>query len=139
MLAVAVSQLELALRESQGPLQHLTDAIVRINQAARAAGTPQLGGELAVCLEQLQFYDRMTQHLSHLRDFMSSMTVAIESGTRDGHSEADWERMRNRFRERLISDAQRGLLDLIAPAAGAGAPSREPQLQHAEPGSIELF
>jgi len=139
VLAVAVSQLELALRESQGPLQRLTDSIVRIDQIARDAGTPQLGRELAVCLEQLQFYDRMTQHLSHLRDFMSNMTVAIESGTRDGHSEADWERMRNRFRERLISDAQRGLLDLIAPAADARAPGCAPQPRHAEPGSIELF
>jgi len=140
-LAAAVSQLELALRESRGPVLVLGDALGRLGDGLSShASAAELQREVSNCLEALQFYDRMTQHLSHVRDFISSMTSLMDQALSGAEDEAVWDALRERLRERLISDAQRELLDLLAPPATGPivAPGALPP-PHADPGSIELF
>lgn len=152
-LAAAVAQLDLALRESETPareagesLTRLSAGIERIRTAAATDGPmdsllddcrlAQL--DLGACLENLQFYDRMNQHLSHVRDFMSGMTVAM-AGMGDHENLEAWERLRVKLRQRLISQAQRDLLDLILRPAETEFTPRAQRQKHADPGSVELF
>ena len=86
-LAAAVAQLELALRESQEPAHALGDSLTRLGQyfshfrtgveadapaAVLLESCGQAQQELESCMVSLQFYDRMNQHLSHLRDGMAA-------------------------------------------------------------------
>jgi len=141
LLAAAVSQLELALRESQGPADQLGAAIASISAGVDANMSKlELKREVSQCIEALQFYDRMTQHLSHIQNFISGMTAAIDSAMRGEEDQMAWDQLRVRLRQRLISDPQRELLDLlVAPTQGHPAASRAAQERHADPGSIELF
>lgn len=120
-------------------MQQLGEAIARISAGLVAeVDAPQLRREVSHCLQALQFYDRMTQHLSHLVDFLSGMTATMDSALRGEEDGEAWGELRARLRRRLISDQQRELLDLLLPPAAGVAPhlSQDP---HAEPGSIELF
>ena len=153
-LAAAVAQLELALRESQEPAHALGASLTRMGEyfnhfrTGVEADAPaallldscrQAQRELESCLVSLQFYDRMNQHLSHLRDFMSSLTVVMAEGATGSGADEAWEQLRSKLRLRLISQAQRDLLDLILrPARGEFVP-RAARAQHADPGSVELF
>jgi len=153
-LAAAVAQLELALRESAGPAHATGEALVRLGAGvgrirAAAAGTGGVGGllddcrqlqlDVDACIEHLQFYDRMSQHLSHVRDFMSGATVALAGHGGPAQSVEAWELLRVKLRQRLISQPQRDLLDMMLRPVGGTAAPREPRPQHAEPGSVELF
>jgi hypothetical protein len=140
-LAAVVSQLDLALRESQVPVAELGEAIARISAglAARQEDGP-LRNEVARCLEALQFYDRLTQHVSHLLDFVSGMTATMDAAMRGTEDEAAWGELRARLRSRLISDQQRELLDLLLPPdPGQQQSRRQAGEAHAVQGSIELF
>lgn len=153
-LAAAVAQLELALRESQEPAHALGASLTRMGEyfnhfrTGVEADAPaallldscrQAQRELEGCMVSLQFYDRMNQHLSHLRDFMSGLTVVMAESVIGGDAGESWEHLRSKLRTRLISQAQRDLLDLILrPAQGQFVP-RAARPQHAEPGSVELF
>ncbi len=141
LFAAAVAQLELALRESQGPVQTLGEAIVSLGTGLAAdADRADLQREVSKCLEALQFYDRMTQHLSHIRDFVSGMTASMDAALSGEENEDVWDELRARFRRRLISDPQREMLDILAPAVGASVRSaRASREHHADQGSIELF
>ena len=156
-LTAVAAQLELALRESVGPVDELGRALgrmsdelahIRIAVAATAeeklhANCREVIRELSTCMESLQFYDRMVQHLSHLRDYLAGLSANPAGQAAAGGEPADWERLREALRRRLISEAQRELLDLILPPPHAPHASRaEPRSAHAlhvGEGSIELF
>lgn len=91
-------------------------------------------------IQQLQFYDRLVQHLSHLQDYLIS--VANELGPlRTPDAPADvWDELHAKLRRRLISDEQRGLLDLfLSPQTATRAPPRSERSDYSDPGSMELF
>jgi hypothetical protein len=139
-LAAVVSQLDLALRESRAPVQELGEAIARLSAGLEAPqDRMQLRREISQCLESLQFYDRLTQHVSHLLDFISDMTAMMDSATRGEESAMSWTELRARLRRRLISDQQRDLLDLLLPPPNQSPLPRPEPESHADPGSIELF
>jgi hypothetical protein len=143
-MSTAAAQLELAMRESQAPVGELAASLERMGDALahlRAGlGTTaddhlksscrDLQHELFGCMQSLQFYDRMVQHLAHLRDSMAAGPHGAG---------ADW---REKLRARLLSDAQREAFDLLLPqpaAAGAAvARGQEPHKAGRE-GSVELF
>lgn len=91
-------------------------------------------------IQQLQFYDRLVQHLSHLQDYLIS--VANELGplrTPDASIDV-WDELHAKLRRRLISDEQRGLLDLfLSPQTATRVPARSERSDYSDPGSMELF
>lgn len=159
-LAAATMQIDLALREAEGPVEELGETIRRLAMFLRdlrlaedtpGAGKPdprleQLRIELNAGIEKLQFYDRMVQHLSHVRDYLSGIANRLAEGSattggRDPVFDHEaWESLRDKLRTRLISEAQRQLLDLMLPP-----PDSKPETQAAKTderpahGSIELF
>ncbi len=88
-LAAAVSQLELALRESAAPVNELGAALERaclglerVRAGAESDTTAEplrtecrrVLREMSTCIESLQFYDRMVQHLALVQQFIAAAT-----------------------------------------------------------------
>ena len=166
-IAAAVAQIELAVREVQSPVAQLSQMIDQMSTGLgglrsdrRRVADPdivavfpdafdravdKLQKHVSVSITHLQFYDRLVQHLQHVQDFLSG--TAAELANRSGShpqkadEEADiWNGLRERFRTRLISNAQRQLLDaMLPPPEGADITSQQARNELAAQGGVELF
>lgn len=137
-LNAAAEQIGLALRESQPQVEHLGDSLHQLAAAlAHSAGTvDSKAAELAALMRRavmrLQFYDRMTQHLSHVQDYLSRS--AHQMGRPE--PEAGWTGVHRQLSDRLLSDTQRFHLDKNFRDGLRGAESRSGS---SKPGDIDLF
>jgi hypothetical protein len=179
-LFVAVAQIALVMRESQGPVAELGSLFARLADTlvvARAAapqiprqqpsGTQQqdepaqpaaasvgpalpedasqiliqqLQLDVFKGIQQMQFYDRLVQHLTHVQDYLIAVANELDSFKTKPQSQQFWDAVHARLRTRLISDEQRALLDLflmpdeaIRVSAQIGYPEYSPA------GSCEMF
>jgi hypothetical protein len=147
----AAALIELALHESNGPVEDLSRALGRLAQTVQAAAsgttnglTPseheRLAHEVAICIESLQFHDRLTQQLTQIRNLLATLAftnVPMDMAGRPLDSDPrNWEVLLENLRGRFTSDSHRILFNLLLP--GAGGRSNVPSL-HANEGSIELF
>lgn len=156
----ATAQIGLALRESQDPVAELGSLLANLAEslsalrsvpfgsthddavsAAAARGLlEQLQSDVYKGIQQLQFYDRMVQHLSHLQQYL--ICVANELGALNNSQKgpAVWDEIHARLRQRLISDPQRGLLDLfLAPDTPTRVSAQALPPDYSAAGSSELF
>jgi hypothetical protein len=159
-IAAAVAQIELAVREVQPAVEHLGALIdhmagglgelrtTRPRDADPEAisvfpdefdrAVTNLQKHVHGSITQLQFYDRLVQHLTHVQDFLAGVAGELVSAA-DGADDA-WGVLRDKLRVRLISEAQRELLDaVLPPPGGAQSNSRQAREEHAAQGTIELF
>jgi len=162
-IAAAVAQIELAVREVQSPVAELSQLIDQMSTGLgglrsdrRRVANPdvvavfpdafdravdKLQKQINGSITHLQFYDRLVQHLQHIQDFLSG--TAAELATRsdsDPQAAEFWNGLRDRFRTRLISNAQRQLLDaMLPPPQGADITSEQARNELAAQGSVELF
>ena len=157
----ATVQIELALNDSRAPVEFLGEAIRRMASAlqvieSKLSKPPTAGSlelphaelkalrrDLYASIEKLQFHDRLVQHLSHVRDHLAAIANQIAaSGSFDGagNAAADaWDDLNARLRQRLISDAQRELFDLVLSSEHAPERSDAKRNDYAAQGSIDLF
>jgi hypothetical protein len=158
----AAALIELALHESHGPVDDLSGALTRMAQlvqspapansvpaSAAPAGTAnglsspereQLARDVAICIESLQFHDRLTQQLTQVRNLLATLAfsdvptdIAGRPLSGDPHN---WQVLLENLRARFTSDSHRILFNLLLP--GEGSRSSVPSL-HANEGSVELF
>jgi hypothetical protein len=147
-VTVAAAQISLVLQEAQPSVEQLGASVSRmiVTLGSRGHGPGALAGLSATAIAELQrdaaratvtlqFYDRMTQNLSHLQDYLASVAtlLAKSSAARDGaagepcrHS-PEWLALREGLLRRLVPDAQQ------PPAHGI---ERAPQSCM---GAVELF
>lgn len=147
----AAALIELALHESNRPVEDLSRALGRLAQAVQGDAGPgspsslaprereQLAQEVAVCVESLQFHDRLTQQLTQVRNLLATLVfVSVPTDMAGRPLDGDphnWEMLLENLRARFTSDSHRILFDLLLPGQdGASVPSL-----HANEGSIELF
>jgi hypothetical protein len=129
-------------------MEDLSGALARMAQLAQTqpsgADTPldraQLARDVAVCVESLQFHDRLTQQLTQVRNLLATLAfsdvptdVAGRPVEGDPHN---WLVLLENLRARFTSDSHRILFNLLLP--GSGGRSSVPSL-HANEGSVELF
>lgn len=148
----AAALIELCLHESNGPVEDLSSALGRMAQLVHGepdgsgadadlkAHRAKLAQEVAVCIESLQFHDRLTQQLTQVRNLLATLTfssVPTDSAGRplegDPHN---WLVLLENLRARFTSDSHRILFNLLLP--GTGGRTSVPAL-HANEGSVELF
>jgi hypothetical protein len=132
--ATAAALIELALSESQRPVAQLGEALSRVTAAA-SAGNPPAAGDLVVCVECLQFHDRMVQQLSQVRDLLAAVAAAGSADAAPGDRQS-WPVLMENLRARFTSESHRILFNLLMPDAEGR--SHAPSL-HASEGSVELF
>jgi hypothetical protein len=148
-LAAAVTQIEVALREARTPveqlgllIEHMANTLASLRASSPGEDRPieQLQTDLYDSIQQLQFYDRMAQHLSHVQDYLSAVADQLANVATSDDDPHAWDGLRTRLRTRLISDAQRQLLDLVLPPPSGPDCRREEALaERANQGSTELF
>ena len=80
----AAALIELCLHESNGPVEELSGALARMAQLVQGrpgdddiqAHRAQLAREVAVCIENLQFHDRLTQQLTQVRNLLATLAFS---------------------------------------------------------------
>ncbi|HVS77763.1 MAG TPA: hypothetical protein VHE11_12580 [Steroidobacteraceae bacterium] len=132
--ATAAALIELALSESQRPVAELGEALSRVSAAASAGASPA-ARDLEVCVECLQFHDRMAQQLSQVRDLLAAVAAAGSADKAPGGRQS-WPVLMENLRARFTSESHRILFNLLMPDAEGH--SHAPSL-HASEGSVELF
>jgi hypothetical protein len=141
-LAAAGEQIQLALKESQPQVEALGEALHQLAVALTRkdelteAEMVALNAAMMQAVNRLQFYDRMTQHLTHVQDYLSRSARQIGGPEPDG----GWTGVHKQLSERLLTDTQRfhlgkNLREGLLAAAGAG---RDPQ-RKSPGGDIDLF
>ena len=135
----AAALIELALQESNGPVEDLGGALTRLAllSAPRPGDSPsadaklreQVAREVAICIESLQFHDRLTQQLTQVRNLLATLVLKG-----DQHN---WLLLLENLRARFTSDSHRVLFNLLLPGGPAGRNSVS--ALHANEGSVELF
>lgn len=154
-IAAATAQIELAMREAEFPIEQLGHSIRRLAMLVGNISVPpelkedgnanddlaRVQADMSKAIEHLQFYDRLVQHLSHVRDYLSAISRKMAETSDQPLDDEAWVSLRAQLRKRLISDAQRDLLDLILPVHGKKSddPNSENREHSAAQGSIELF
>ena len=146
----AAALIELALHESNGPVEDLSGALTRLallvqprpgdGAGGAAALREQVAHDVAVCIESLQFHDRLTQQLTQVRNLLATLAssdvptdIAGRPLEDDPHN---WLVLLENLRARFTSDSHRTLFNLLLP--GTGGRTSVPAL-HANEGSVELF
>jgi hypothetical protein len=159
-IAAAVAQIELAVREVQPAVEelgtlidHMAGGVSELRTARPRDADPEaisvfpdefdravsgLQQHVHGSITQLQFYDRLVQHLTHVQDFLAGVAGQLANAT-EGEGDV-WGALRDKLRVRLISQAQRELLDaVLPPPEGAQFNSRQAREEHAAQGTVELF
>lgn len=167
-IAAATAQIDLALREAHDPVESLGQTLERIashmaelrekflthtDKCGDAQGmlemdlaVEKLAGEMAVAITNMQFFDRMFQHLTHVHDYLTggannlARLAAPPDASEIEEIAQKWETLRERLFSRLLSDAQRQVLDIVLPPQyWQNGRINGARGQHAGPGDIELF
>ncbi len=147
MLLAASEQIGLALRDSQPSIDAIGLSLAKLatllsgstQEAALQQELSSLRAELARAVTSLQFHDRMTQHLSHVREYLANSAAHI--GTEPGIPGEPWASLHQQLANRLLSDTHRMYLGKNFPEdflANRGNLSREDR-GAASPGDIDLF
>ena len=127
-LDAACDQIELALQESQPSVDALGEALRRLaamlatpDNADREDALTAMRGEMMRAITCLQYHDRMTQHLTHVRDYLAES--AGQLAAQETGSDTHW----TGLHRRLVSEA------------GRMYPARSTAPGHAASGEIDLF
>jgi hypothetical protein len=147
VLLAASEQIALALKDAKPSIDSLGGSLARLAALLAADAdqppTPQqlaaLRGEMARAVTGLQFHDRMSQHLTHVRDYLASSAGQI--GAEMGIPAEPWASVHQKLASDLLSDTHRMYLGRNFPAnflANRGNLSREDR-GAASPGDIDLF
>jgi cysteinyl-tRNA synthetase len=146
-LSAASEQIGLALQDSQPQVDTLGQSLARVaellssdlSDPAAVAELKALRREMARAVTGLQFYDRMAQHLTHVRDYLAASSEQL--GSAGGAPPASWDGLNRRLADKLLSDTHRMYLgknfsaEFLAGRANASRAERGA----ASPGDIDLF
>lgn len=143
VLDAASEQIGLALLDSHSAVERLGDSLERLAallakdlagpDAAREIA--ELRAEMARAVTGLQFYDRMTQHLSHVREYLAGTVDQLSSAA------GTFEDVNKRLADRLLSDTHRIHLgrNLAVDFINSRRPSGGGGERAAAQGDIDLF
>ena len=103
VMRAAAEQIVLALDESNPAVRQLGDALQLLSAglarlqggAGDPAGIEAIRAELARAITGLQFHDRMTQHLSHVSDYLAGSADQISGQQLPG--DPRWEALHRRL------------------------------------------
>jgi hypothetical protein len=145
VLLAASEQIELALQQSQPSVEALGEALRNLarmlanaQSGARVDVLAAMRAEMLLAITCLQYHDRMTQHLSHVRDYLAGSAEQMASLDDRGDS---WNGLHRRLRDRLLSETQRMHLGKIFPNGiiADDQPQARDSRTASKPGDIDLF
>ena len=135
-MEAAAVLLSLAMHDTESPVSDLCGALRRIAHSAPLTNGTSVEQDVAVCIQSLQFHDRLIQQLAAVRGLLASV-VSERPMDLTGFGAHRWEEMLRMLRERLSEDSQHHLFNLLL-RTGVVDVAGQRNLQ-AEEGSVELF
>lgn len=138
VLRAASEQIGLALLDSHSAVENLGSSLERLSELlSRDLTTPaaaqeiaELRAEMARAVTGLQFYDRMAQHLLHVREYLGGTVGQLQ------HADGSFETLNRKLADRLLSDTHRIHLGKNLATEFL---SRPPPADRSQPGDIDLF
>ena len=106
LLGLAASQIEVALREAEAPVAELAGVVAGL-------GATRTGSLAATAL---QFHDRLSQRLTHVRDTLASLAKFLGERAHHGPG-SNWERLRADIRGQYSMEQERVMFDLLVGGA----------------------
>jgi hypothetical protein len=149
-MEAAAVLLSLAMHDTETPVADLGGALARMNgslnewrrQAATGgavddATRARLESDLAVCIEGLQFHDRLIQQLAAVRKLLVRVVHQEDTLNMAGFGARRWEDLLTMLRERLSVDSRHQLFDLLM---RTGVVENDGRYQgETKEGTVELF
>jgi hypothetical protein len=137
-IEAAAALIALAMHESLTPVGDLSSSLARmagiLGKSSSELDRATLTRELSICVESLQFHDRLTQQLTQVRNLLAS--IAADTLPIAAVDPESWLVLVENLRARFTSDSHRILFNLLLPVSGGHMTA--PSL-HANEGSVELF
>jgi hypothetical protein len=84
---LAVELLGTAMRNSEAPVMEIAGALVRITHALGPSESEAVKRDIAICIQGLQFHDRLIQQLTAVRRLMAAEPIAGNLASSFMHSE----------------------------------------------------
>jgi len=162
MLFLAIAQIEIALRESDDSIEHLTEAFITVvdkeSNIAKSIDRLQIGdgeqeirdsikADAQVVTEKMQsaivafqFYDKLTQRLSHVGSSMEELSVLLKDEQRINLT-AEWQILQEKIKSKYSMREEGELFNAVM----AGGEIREAIRRYNEMprqdchGDVELF
>jgi len=106
LLGLAASQIEVALREAEPSVAELATIV------AGLGATP----EGVAAATALQFHDRLTQRMTHVRDTLASLAKFLDERSHHGPG-SNWDRLRADIRSQYSMEQERLMFDLLVGGA----------------------
>lgn len=140
LLLLAVRQLDAAMLDASAEAELLSRAVAALGE--RGAQMRDNGGESTHAkalpfiadaqraMRALQFHDRLSQRVTHVRDALSRLHACVATG----HGR-EWQQMRDAIRGLYTMEDERQIFDALVKRD----PSRDEAREAATSGSVELF
>jgi hypothetical protein len=149
-MEAAAVLLSLAMHDTETPVADLGSALARIagsltewRRHTAAGGAvdekwrARLDTDLAVCIESLQFHDRLIQQLAAVRKLLVSVVHEEDTLNMAGFGARRWEDLLGMLRQRLSVDSRHQLFDLLM---RTGVVENDGRYQgETKEGTVELF
>jgi hypothetical protein len=139
LLLLAVRQLEAAMLDASAEAELLSRAVATL--AERGAHMRDTGGDATHAralpivadaqraMRALQFHDRLSQRVSHVRDALARVHSCVATG------DPGWPQMREAIRALYTMEDERQIFDALVQRDG----KRREESRDAAAGSVELF
>jgi hypothetical protein len=134
MISLATSQIEVALGDSSNSVSELTESFISISETigairAIAAQVPDLenvtsiqervgllaeegGSKVEQAIIAFQFYDRLSQRLSHVCRSLDALGALVGNPARL-HNPAEWENLQRTIRSKYVTEEDRKMFDTL--------------------------
>ena len=132
-MAGGITEVEITLRENLGEMDdEVSEGIIH-----QCAG---LSSKVQAAIIAIQFYDKITQKLTHVGDSLSDLGELVYDGSRINRQD-EWSKLQSKIRSRYSMESERLMFDAIMEGASVKealemANSSE---QSSDDGAIELF
>lgn len=115
-LDLTATQLEIALRESEKPVGTIAAAIGELASDMRTLEEqlPGVGPRLREAVVALQYYDRLSQRLTHVRDGLMLLAGALQN---PAAGQAAWAPLHERVRSQYSMEQERRIFELAVAGA----------------------
>jgi len=141
LLLLAVRQLEVAMEDAAAEAELLSRAIAALGErgvhmrdtggdSTQAKALPILA-DAQRAMRALQFHDRLSQRVSHVRDALEKIHGGLATQDHD-----DWQKLKRSIRALYTMEDERRLFDSIVQRVPVGP---EPARDAIPCGSVELF
>ncbi|HTU65725.1 MAG TPA: hypothetical protein VMF52_07235 [Steroidobacteraceae bacterium] len=147
LLLLAVRQLDAAMLDASAEAELLSRAVASLGE--RGAHLRDTGGDTTQAkalpiiadaqraMRALQFHDRLSQRVTHVRDALARLHAVVATGEGE-----EWRKVREAIRASFTMEDERQIFDALVATGSRPKLQRDERDEHRDPassGSVEIF